>query len=107
MNPDNSQPQPSSPSSPGGQAPAPNPHPMVVLQPGEHIVCEMKRHPIGILSLYVSALIGMAVTIALAIFLPKLAGQYTSSNLQPAIYGGVAIIIVLLVLILGVATYVY
>ena|SRR2546430_2138685 len=52
-------------------------HEMVVMQPNEYVVAQIKRHPIGIVSLYFSALMGLIVIGALGIFgLPKVAAQY-------------------------------
>lgn len=83
-----------------------NMHPMVVLQPGERIVATIKRHPFGIVSLYAAATAGIGIAAALAfVLLPSLLGQF--DNNTSAIYLGLAILVALLVLILGVATSVY
>jgi hypothetical protein len=82
-------------------------HPMVVLQPGEIIVATIKRHPFGIVSLYAAAVVGIGVAAAVAfLLLPDLLGQ-SSGGTGGLVLGGLAIIVVLLVLILGVATSVY
>ncbi|HSW99968.1 MAG TPA: PH domain-containing protein [Patescibacteria group bacterium] len=82
-------------------------HPMVVLQPGERIVAVVKRHPFGIISLYVSATIGIGIAAALVfIFLPDFLSQYNADNTN-ALYVGFALIVTLLVLILGIATSIY
>lgn len=84
-----------------------NMHPMVVLQPGEVVVDTIKRHPFGILSLYIAALLGMAVTALVAYFLvPDFFNQVGSdgADLAVAVAGSV---IALLILVLGVATNVY
>jgi hypothetical protein len=82
-------------------------HPMVVLQPGEQIVAEIKRHPIGIVSLYAAALIGIT-TAAILVFvlLPNFLSQFSADN-STILYGGLGIVVVLILLVLGVATSVY
>ncbi|HEX7963322.1 MAG TPA: PH domain-containing protein [Candidatus Saccharimonadales bacterium] len=83
-------------------------HPMVVLQPGEVIVANIKRHPFGIVSLYVSAVVGIGVAAAVAfILLPSLLDQYGGGDGMTLAVGGLAVITVLLLLVLGVATSVY
>lgn len=83
-------------------------HPMVVLQPGEQIVATVKRHPFGILQLYAVALIGIGIAAVVAFLLaPGLLDQYNGGDGMAIVIGGMAIIVTLLVLILGVATSVY
>jgi len=81
-------------------------HPMVVLQPGERIVANVKRHPFGILSMYAGAGVAVVVVIALAIFLPTQFDQYSDSSSAP-IYIGAGIFLVGLLLMLWIATTVY
>ena len=84
-----------------------NLHPMVVLQPGERVVAVIKRHPFGIVSMYIGGIVGILVTGALAFFLlPRMLEDFgTDANWM--VYGGLTLIVGLLVLILGVATSVY
>jgi hypothetical protein len=82
-------------------------HPMVVLQPGEQIVANVKRHPFGIIQLYAVALFGIAIAAVVAFLLaPSLLDQYNGGEGMVVVVGGMAIIVTLLV-ILGVATSVY
>src|SRR2546421_6783480 len=81
---------PPTPQQPQGQQQSPPPaapaferpredgmHPMVVLQPGEMVVATIKRHPLGIVSLYAAAVIGMAVAAVVAfLMLPNLTDQF-------------------------------
>jgi len=83
-------------------------HPMVVLQKGERIVAILKRHPIGIISLYFSGFVALAILAALAFFLlPNAAAQYSITDINGLVYGGLGGLLILLVLILGVATVIY
>ena len=85
-------------------------HPMVVMQPGERVVCELKRHPIGIIQMYVGAF--FAVTLAaifIDLFLPMVSDQYgtTASQLAPFVWLVGGVLLVTLVLTLFVSTYIY
>ncbi len=105
------------PQNPVEQAPVPRPsnpqpaklHPMVVLQPGERVVFTLKRHPFGILSLYISGVVAVAIIAALAIFLlPNILSQYGSdSQTNTLVYAGLGVLVVILILVLGIATSVY
>jgi hypothetical protein len=82
-------------------------HPMVVLQPGESIVATIRRHPFGILSLYAAVIGGVTIAAILAfILIPNVLDQFNTDG-GGLLYTGLAGILVLLILILGVATTVY
>jgi hypothetical protein len=83
-------------------------HPMVVMQPGEKIICTVKRHPFGILSMYFAGLVGMAFAAVLAVvLLPNLLEQYNVENINLILYLGLAIVAFFVLLVLGIATSVY
>jgi len=83
-------------------------HPMVVLQKGERVVAIIKRHPIGIVSLYLAGFIAVALLAALAFFiLPSVTTQYNIPNLESFAYVGLGGLLVLMLVILGVATVIY
>ncbi len=85
-------------------------HPMVVLQPGEQIVATLKRHPFGIVSMYISAVFGLIIAGLLAfVLLPHLLDQYNvgGGNVTTLVYGGLGIVVIGMVVILAVATTVY
>ena len=83
-------------------------HPMVVLQPGERVICEIKRHPFGITSMYAAGLAAVVAVLALAFSLPNLIDQYSydTNFMTYAIIGGI-LFLVMIALILVVATVVY
>lgn len=83
-------------------------HPMVILQPGERVICEIKRHPFGILSMYIAGLAAVGAVLALAFSIPSLVEQYAYDEnfMTYAILGGV-LFLVMIGLILVVATVVY
>jgi len=84
-------------------------HPMVVLQPGERIIAEIKRHPFGILSMYFAGAVAIGVLFILAAFAPTL---FSQNGLDGGNIGGMFVIAALIIsvgigLILAIATTVY
>jgi membrane protein YdbS with pleckstrin-like domain len=81
---------------------------MVILQPGERVVAIIKRHPFGIVSMYVACIIGILVAAGLAFYLlPRLLDKYGTGDANIMVYSGLAIVVAGMVLILGIATSVY
>jgi uncharacterized membrane protein YdbT with pleckstrin-like domain len=54
-------------------------NPLAVMQPGEHMVCELRRHPIGLIGIYISAaliiILALAGAGAVPYFLPDASQQ--------------------------------
>ena len=81
---------------------------MVVLQPGERVVCTIKRHPFGIVSLYFSGAVAAIIIVILAFFLlPNLLNQYEIGSVTTMIYTGLGIAVIAMVVVLAVATVIY
>lgn len=81
---------------------------MVVLQPGERVIGELKRHPFGILMIYAGAVVGMGVIAALAFtVLPGVIDKSNDSSIMGQVYIGLGLLVTLFVVILGIATTVY
>lgn len=82
---------------------------MVVLQPGEQVVATLKRHPIGIVSVYVGAAMGLLVAAGLAFFLvPHLAAQYNvAGDVLHIVYGVFGFLAVGMLLMVAVSSNVY
>jgi hypothetical protein len=83
-------------------------HPFVVLQPGERIVCDIKRHPIGIIGQYIVT--GFLIVVALVAALvvgPMLNTQAGSAQASTLLYGGVALLIIFALIFLAVSSYIY
>jgi hypothetical protein len=82
----------------------PSLHRMVVLQPGERIVCVINRHPFGIISQY----IGVLFVVLLAGFLTLFTAP---KNIAPTthllLYVGLGVLVAALVGITGAATRIY
>ena len=97
-----------SPAPPPSSNHPPHLHPMVVLQPGERVVCELRRHPIGIILVYLGALFAIGVLTALAFtVLPSMLPQTVDSSGLAQVYLGAGLLLTLIVLVLGVATSIY
>jgi uncharacterized membrane protein YdbT with pleckstrin-like domain len=45
-------------------------NPLGVMQPGEKVICEIKRHPIGLVGVYATSGITLAATLSIAILAP-------------------------------------
>jgi hypothetical protein len=98
--------QPLQPQQPGQSQK--NLHPMVVLQPGERVVGEVKRHPFGIIRLYAGVVLAVALAAGLGfLVLPGMLQSSNDSSAMTQVYIGLALLITIMVLGLGVATTVY
>lgn len=84
-------------------------HPMVVLQPGERIICEIKRHPFGILSMYFSGGIAILIAVVLAAMAPQIADQlaYSADNIMTMALLGAGIVVIGVACMLWIATTIY
>jgi len=81
---------------------------MVVLQPGERVVGEIKRHPIGIIMLYLGVVLAALMIAFLAfLVLPGIIEQSSDSSIMTEVYAGLGLAVVVMVLILGISTMVY
>lgn len=81
---------------------------MVVLQPGERVVAIIKRHPIGIVGMYIAGFVAFILLAALAVFLvPNAAAQVNAPNIQTIAYIGLGGMLLLMLLIMLVATIIY
>lgn len=80
---------------------------MALLEPGEHLVTIVHRHPIGIIAIYLEALVGVVALMALAVIVaPDFLGNLSGESYR-LFLGGVFMATVLLALVLFVATYIY
>lgn len=81
---------------------------MVVLQPGERVVGEVKRHPFGIIRLYAGVILATAAAAGLGfLVLPGMLQSSSDGSAMSQIYIGLALIIAIMILGLGIATTVY
>jgi hypothetical protein len=74
-------------------------NPLAVMQPGEQTICEVKRHPIGMLGTYLTSGVMLVVLAVLAfVVVPHLAG---SDNQSKALAAGSLVFLVLAALVLA------
>jgi hypothetical protein len=79
-----------------------------VMQPGERVICDIKRHPIGIIGIYVAIVFMLFIAAVLAfILVPGTFGDTGSDQAQRYAAGLFAIVAVAGLLYSLVATYVY
>lgn len=102
------QPAPQTPQNTNTQGDGSELHPFVVLQPGERVICQIKRHPIGLISQYITA--GFLIVVALVAALvvgPMLNSQTDGTQAALFLYGGVALLIIFALIFLAVSSYIY
>lgn len=83
-------------------------HPFVVLQPGERVVCEIRRHPIGLIGQYIVS--GFLIVVALVAALvvgPMLNDQADGTAAAMLLYGGVGFLLIFSLIFLAISTYIY
>ena len=66
-------------------------NPLKVMQPGERVLCEIKRHPIGLLSVYISAAVVIICAIAAVIAAPMLIKGLSTKNQMVVALGALII----------------
>lgn len=97
-------------------APAPNPmptqhvrNPLEAMRPGEQVICEIKRHPIGIYGTYAVAgllfVVALAAAIAAPMFIKSSSGS--TSSLDAIIWGVSGLLVLVASVMLFVGTKVY
>lgn len=78
-----------------------------LLEPGEHILTEVRRHTIGIAAIYIEAVLAIAAIVAVAIFAGKAVEDNVSGQARDLVLGAAVLVIALVVLIVMAAVYVY
>src|SRR5436190_24057765 len=77
------------------------------LEPGEKTITVVHRHPIGLIFLYLEALIGVIALVALLTFIAPDTLQDLTKESNRFIIAGVIFAVAFVILFLFVATYVY
>lgn len=77
-------------------------NPLEAMRPGEQVVCEIKRHPIGIYSTYAIATFMFIVALVAAIAVPMLI-KTSSSSLNTIVWGicGIVMLVAFVMLYIG------
>lgn len=81
-------------------------NPLSVLQPGERFVCEIKRHPIGLVGLYLTAGIIILAAVAAAVLVPFLMPDL-DQQLKLGIVLGALLVMVIALLYAYIGAYIY
>lgn len=81
-------------------------NPLKVMQPGERVVCEITRHPFGLIGLYVVSGLLAAAVLAAAVLAPHYLTSLTS-QIKMGIVAGAAIVLAMIALYTYVAVVVY
>lgn len=102
--------QPPVPTETPAPAPTPNVHnPLEAMRPGEQVICEVKRHPIGIYGTYAMAgllfVIALVAAIAAPMFLKGSSGS--ASSVDAIVWGVSGLLILVSMVMLFVGTKVY
>lgn len=101
------------PETPASQAASPESDPSLVradadlLEPGEELMTVVHRHPIGIVMIYIEALVGIIAILALTMVLAPSFFQDLSGSAYWLFLAGVVVGVTLIALILFLATYIY
>lgn len=81
-------------------------NPLAVMQPGERVVCEIRRHPFGLLSIYAMALVVIAASLATAILVPYYVTSLTNDQKVAVVLScGLVVLVTLLIAYIGVYIY--
>lgn len=78
-----------------------------LLEPGEHLVTVVRRHPIGIVAIYAEMLTGIVAVIVIVLLAMFAFFTHLSSSTKGLIAAGSVFVIAFLVALLLIATYVY
>src|SRR6185312_5690715 len=81
-------------------------NPLAVMQPGERIICEIRRHPFGLLGIYFVGLFVIAITLAVAIFVLYFTSFLTSEQkVGVVLAAGLVVLVTVLIIYIGVYIY--
>lgn len=76
------------------------------MQPGERVICEIKRHPIGLINIYLMAGMVLIATLSAAILMPMYASFLTDQQRLGIVLGAI-LLLVITVLFTYIGVYVY
>lgn len=81
-------------------------NPLAVMQPGERVICEIRRHPFGLLGLYAVAVLVIVATLGVAIAVPYFASfMTTEQKVGVELSAGLVLIVTALIAWIGVYVY--
>jgi|SRR5579862_3193899 len=71
-------------------------NPLGVMQPGERVICEIKRHPVGLMGVYIAAGFVVILALAAAVGVPYLLPDSTSQVRLGVVLGALLVIVIAL-----------
>lgn len=74
-------------------------NPLATLRPGERVIAEIKRHPIGLFGLYLGASIIIALAVAAAMFGPRIIGDTSHQTTTWFMLGAAAVVALALIFV--------
>src|SRR5690242_17721666 len=81
-------------------------NPLGVMQPGERILCEIRRHPFGLFGLYAVGAFMVAISLSVAFIVPFVASFLTAQQkIGVVLSAGLVLIITALITWIGVYVY--
>lgn len=81
-------------------------NPLGVMQPGERVICEIKRHPIGLIGVYAISALMLAVALSIAILTPIYASFLTDQQKLGVVLASILGMVITLI-ITYIAVYIY
>jgi len=88
------------------QAPQDVRNPLAVMQPGERVLCEIRRHPFGLFGLYAFAAMIVAICLSVAVIVPY-AASFLTTEQKVGVELSALLVIVIMALITWIGVYVY
>lgn len=81
-------------------------NPLAVMQPGERVICEIRRHPFGLFGLYAMSIMVGIITLAIAVAVPYFASFLTTEQ-KVGVVLAAGLVLVVTALIGWIGVYVY
>jgi len=86
---------------------SPKPYnPLEVMSPGEQNLMELKRHPFGLIGLYISAVLAILVIFVIAVLIPHFVSGLTSQD-KTGIMAGAIVLVAIVLLYIYIAVTIY
>ena len=83
-------------------------NPLAAMQEGEEILAEIRRHPFGIVSMYIFAVLGLAAACGVILLLvPKFVSSNSDTNTAMLSIGLIGVVLLFMIVGLGITTMIY
>lgn len=81
-------------------------NPLAVMQPGERVLCEIRRHPFGLFGLYASSTLIALICLSVAVMVPY-AASFLNTDQKVGVELSALLVLVVMALITWIGVYVY